>query len=50
MELDINPKWVSFAMYDHSDPAQPGIVTGHNLYDGMAFDPPPICSANSATG
>jgi hypothetical protein len=39
IELDINPKWVSFAVYDHSEPAQPGIVTGHNLYDGMHFDP-----------
>ncbi|MDQ6697670.1 MAG: hypothetical protein M3Z46_09480 [Actinomycetota bacterium] len=39
MELDINPKWVSFAVYDHPDPAQLSIVRGHNLYDGMRFSP-----------
>lgn len=39
MELDINPKWVSFAIYDHPDPVHPSILRGHNLYDGMRFPP-----------
>ncbi len=39
MELDINPQWVSFATFDHPDPANPGSVNSHNLYDGMYYGP-----------
>ncbi|MCU1455338.1 MAG: hypothetical protein JWN46_3484 [Acidimicrobiales bacterium] len=39
MELDINPMWVSFAIYDHPDPANGAVLKGHNLYDGMHFAP-----------
>lgn len=39
MELDINSKWVSFAVYEHPDPNDAGVVRGHNLYDGMHYPP-----------
>ena len=39
MELDINPRWVSFAVYDHPDPRQPGTVQGHDLFAGMHYTP-----------
>ena len=37
MELDINPRWVSFSIFDHPDRAHPAVVTGHNLYAGQRF-------------
>lgn len=39
MELDINPKWVSFAVFDHPDPTNRNLVEGRNLYDGMHYPP-----------
>ncbi len=39
MELDINPQWVSFAIYDHHDPANPTNVSGRNLYGSMYYGP-----------
>ncbi len=39
MELDINPKWVSFAVFDHPDPSNLNVIQDHNLYDGMRFSP-----------
>lgn len=39
MEFDINPQWVSFAIYDHNDPTNPGNISDRNLYDGMYYGP-----------
>ncbi|HMC39343.1 MAG TPA: phosphodiester glycosidase family protein [Acidimicrobiales bacterium] len=35
MTLDINPEWVTFNIYTHPDPADPGFVTGSKLYPQM---------------
>lgn len=45
MELDINPKWVSFAIFDHPDPAHPDLLAGHNVYAAMHFPPDSYFSA-----
>ena len=47
MELDINPQWVSFAIFDHPDPANPGSVTSRNLYNGMFYGPDSYFSGKS---
>ena len=47
MELDINPQWVSFAIFDHRDPADPATVNSRNLYDGMYYGPDSYFSAKS---
>jgi len=47
MELDINPQWVSFAIFDHPDPANPPNVNSRNLYDGMYYGPDSYFSAKS---
>jgi hypothetical protein len=39
MELDINPKWVSFAIFEHPDPSRPESIVGRNLYPEMHFAP-----------
>ena len=39
MELDINPMWVSFALFVHPDAANRGTIVGRNLYPGMHFPP-----------
>ncbi len=39
MELDINPQWVSFAIFDHPDPSNPASIDPRNLYDGMYYGP-----------
>ena len=35
MELDINPNWVTFNLFEHPDPADPTVVTGVKLYPEM---------------
>ncbi|MCU1455334.1 MAG: hypothetical protein JWN46_3480 [Acidimicrobiales bacterium] len=39
MELDINPRWVSFSIFDHPDPVHPATLQGRNLFDGMRASP-----------
>ena len=39
MELDINPMFVSFAVFDHPDPGNPATIVGHNLFEGMHYQP-----------
>lgn len=35
MTLDINPEWVTFNIYSHTDPASPTYITGSKLYPQM---------------
>ena len=35
MTLDINPEWVTFNIFTHPDPTNPGVVTGTRLYPQM---------------
>jgi hypothetical protein len=35
MTLDINPNWVTFNFFDHTNPANAADVTGRKLVDGM---------------
>lgn len=39
MELDINPDWVSYAVYTHAGGIGHGSITGTNLLNGMYFGP-----------
>ncbi len=47
MELDINYEWVTFNLFDHTNPADPSQVTGRPLFQEQQAPPSRYLSANA---